>query len=213
MHIDIEPITDTSAVTLPELVGFGNVFTRRVVTRRFAAGRGWYGAAIGPRNNIALDPGAHVLHCGQAIFEGLKAYLRPDGRLGLFRADANAERFNRSAERLAMPPVAPAEFLAAVLALLALEYQWAPRAEGASLYIRPVMIATEATLEVRASRNYLHYIVLCPVGPFFASGFQPVAVRVEEQHVRAAPGGTGAAKMSWSAVVWQARWQHASTVR
>ena len=194
MHIDIETITDTSPVTLPEPLGFGRVFTRRVFTRRYAAGRGWHDAAIGPRSNITLDPGAHILHCGQAIFEGLKAYRRPDGRLGLFRPDANAARFNRSAERLAMPRVEPAEFLAGIEALLALEHHWAPHADGASLYIRPVMLATEATLEVRASRTYLHYVVLSPVGPFFAGGFQPVAVRVEEQHVRAAPGGTGAAK-------------------
>ena len=194
MHIRIDPLADNSPVTLPEPLGFGNVFTRRVFTRRFDAGRGWHDAAIGPRSSFALDPGAHMLHCGQAIFEGTKAYLRPDGRLGLFRPEANAERFNRSAERLAMPGVEPAEFLAAIEALVALERAWAPRGDGASLYIRPVMIATEATLEVRASRTYLHYIVLSPAGPFFASGFQPVAVRVEEQHVRAAPGGTGAVK-------------------
>ena len=194
MHIAIEPSTDNSPVTLPELIGFGNVFTRRVFTRHYAAGRGWYDAAIGPRGSIALDPGAHILHCGQAIFEGLKAYRRPDGRLALFRPDANAARFNQSAKRLAMPQIEASDFLAAIEALVALEHAWAPRSDGASLYIRPVMIATEATLEVRASRSYLHYIVLSPVGPFFTSGFQPVAVRVEEQHVRAAPGGTGAAK-------------------
>lgn len=194
MHIRIDPIADHRPVTLPEPLGFGNVFTRRVFIRRYTAGRGWHDAAIGPRSSIDLDPGAHILHCGQAIFEGTKAYLRPDGRLGLFRAEANAERFNRSAERMAMPGIEPAEFLAGIEALLALEHAWAPRGDGASLYIRPVMIATEATLEVRASRSYLHYVVLSPVGPFFASGFQPVAVRVEEQHVRAAPGGTGAAK-------------------
>jgi branched-chain amino acid aminotransferase len=194
MHIRIDPIADTSPVTLPEPLGFGKVFTRRVFTRHFEAGRGWHDAAIGPGSSIALAPGAHLLHCGQAIFEGTKAYLQPDGRLALFRPEANAERFNRSAERLAMPRVEPAEFVAAIEALLTLEHAWAPRGDGASLYIRPVMVATEATLEVRASRTYLHYIVLSPVGPFFAGGFQPVAVRVEEHHVRAAPGGTGAAK-------------------
>jgi branched-chain amino acid aminotransferase len=194
MHIRIDPLADTSPVTLPEPLGFGKVFTRRVFTRHFEAGRGWHDAAIGPSGSIALDPGAHLLHCGQAIFEGTKAYRQPDGQLALFRPEANAERFNRSAARLAMPGIEPAEFVGAIEALLALEHAWAPRGDGASLYIRPVMVATEATFEVRASRTYLHYIVLSPVGPFFAGGFQPVAVRVEEQHVRAAPGGTGAAK-------------------
>lgn len=194
MHIRIDPIADNGPVVLPEPLAFGRHFTRRAFMRRFDAERGWHDATIGPRGAIDLDPGAQILHCGQGIFEGTKAYVRPDGRIGLFRPDANAERFLRSAERMAMPRFDPAEFVQAIEALVDLERDWAPRADGASLYIRPVMIATESTLEVRASRAYLFYIVLSPAGPFFASGFQPVGVRVEEQHVRAAPGGTGAAK-------------------
>lgn len=194
MPIRIHPIADTSPVVLPEPLGFGRLFTRRMYTRHFEAGRGWLDASIGPYDPIALSPAAQVLHCGQAIFEGTKAYVRPDGRLSLFRPDANAARFNRSAERMAMPSVDPADFVDAIETLVALERDWAPRTEGSSLYIRPVLIATEATIEVRASRSYLHYVVLSPAGPFFAGGFQPVAVRVEEHHVRAAPGGTGEAK-------------------
>lgn len=194
MPIRIHPIADTSPVVLPEPLGFGRLFTRRMYTRHFEAGRGWLEASIGPYDPIALSPAAQVLHCGQAIFEGTKAYVRADGRLGLFRPDANAARFNRSAERMAMPSVDPADFLDAIETLVALERDWAPRSDGSSLYIRPVLIATEATIEVRASRHYLHYVVLSPAGPFFAGGFQPVAVRVEEHHVRAAPGGTGEAK-------------------
>ncbi|MEI7968630.1 MAG: branched-chain amino acid aminotransferase [Betaproteobacteria bacterium] len=194
MQVRILPVPDSGPVCLPEPLGFGRVFTRRMFTRRYAEGQGWMEGIIGPRDALMLDPGAQILHCGQAIFEGTKAYARPDGRLQLFRPDANASRFNQSAERLAMPRVEPAEFVAAIEALVALERDWAPTAEGSSLYIRPVMIATEATLEVRASREFLHYIILSPAGPYFASGFQPVAVRVEEAHIRAAPGGTGAAK-------------------
>lgn len=194
MSIRIQPIADTSPVVLPDPLGFGRLFTRRMYTRHFEAGRGWLDASIGPYDPIVLSPAAQVLHCGQAIFEGTKAYVRPDGRLSLFRPDANAARFNRSAERMAMPSVDPVDFVEAIETLVALERDWAPRSEGSSLYIRPVLIATEATIEVRASRSYLHYVVLSPAGPFFAGGFQPVAVRVEEQHVRAAPGGTGEAK-------------------
>jgi branched-chain amino acid aminotransferase len=194
MPIRIHPMADTSPVVLPEPLGFGRLFTRRMYTRRFEADRGWFDAAIGAYDPLVLSPGAQVLHSGQAIFEGTKAYVRPDGRLGMFRPDANAARFNRSAERLAMPAVDPVEFVDAIETLVALERDWAPRSEGSSLYVRPVMIATEATIEVRASRSYLNYIVLSPAGPFFPGGFQPVSVRVEEDHVRAAPGGTGAAK-------------------
>ena len=194
MPIRIHPIADTSPVVLPEPLGFGRHFTRRMYTRHFEAGHGWLDASIGPYDPIALSPAAQVLHCGQAIFEGTKAYVRADGRLGLFRPDANAARFNRSAERMAMPSVDPVDFVDAIETLVALERDWAPRSEGSSLYIRPVLIATEATIEVRASRSYLHYVVLSPAGPYFAGGFQPVAVRVEEHHVRAAPGGTGEAK-------------------
>lgn len=194
MDIRIEPIADNSPVRLPEPLGFGRYFTRRMFTQRYHADRGWHDATIGPYRPLPLDPGAQALHTGQAIFEGTKAYARPDGRLNLFRPDANAERFNSSARRMAMPALPPENFVAAIEALVRLEQEWAPRAEGSSLYIRPVMIAIEPTFEVRAAREFLHYIVLSPAGPYFASGFEPVAVLVSEDHIRAARGGTGAAK-------------------
>lgn len=194
MDIRIEPLADDGPVTLPSPLGFGRVFTRRILTCRHTADRGWHDAVVGPRQHFPLDPGAQIFHCGQGIFEGTKAYRRPDGRLNLFRPDANAARFNRSAARMGMPAFPEADFVAAIETLVALEHAWTPRADAASLYIRPVMIASEATLEVRASREYLFYIVLTPTDPFFAGGFEPVAVRVEEHHVRAAPGGTGEAK-------------------
>ncbi|MFO1320185.1 MAG: branched-chain amino acid aminotransferase [Burkholderiales bacterium] len=194
MQIRIEPVADAGPVELPDPLGFGRVFTRHMYRRPYRTDRGWGDACIGPLRPITLEPAAQALHSGQAIFEGTKAYLRPDGRLQLFRPEANAERFNRSAERLAMPTLPVDEFVAPIEQLVALDRDWAPRAAGASLYIRPVMMATEPTLEVRAGREFLHTIILSPAGPYFASGFQPVAVRVEEHHVRAAPGGTGAAK-------------------
>lgn len=194
MKIRIEALPPGTGVELPASLPFGRVFTHRMFTRHYDVDAGWKDAAIGPRAPIAVDPASQLLHCGQAIFEGAKAYARPDGRIQLFRPWAHAERFNRSAERVAMPPVDPGDFVQAVEALVALERDWVPRDAGTSLYIRPVLMATEATLEVRASRSFLHYVLLSPVGPFFAGGFQPVAVRVERDHVRAAPGGTGAAK-------------------
>ncbi len=194
MQIRIEPLADESPVVLPDQLGFGRVPTRRILTCRYEAGRGWADAEIGPRQHFVLDPAAQIFHCGQGIFEGTKAYLRPDGRINLFRPDANAARFNRSAARMAMPNFPEADFVTAIETLVALEHAWTPRTDAASLYIRPVMIAAEPTLEVRSSREYIFYVVLTPTGPFFAGGFEPVAVRVEEHHVRAAPGGTGEAK-------------------
>ena len=142
MHIRIEPLADESPVVLPEPLGFGRVPTRRILTCRYEAGRGWADAEIGPRQHFVLDPAAQIFHCGQGIFEGTKAYLRPDGRINLFRPDANAARFNRSAARMAMPNFPEADFVTAIETLVALEHAWTPRTDAASLYIRPVMIAT-----------------------------------------------------------------------
>ncbi len=135
-----------------------------------------------------------VLHYGQEIFEGLKAYRRPDGRINLFRPWENAARFNRSAERMAMAQVDPEEHVEALVELVGLEQDWVPTQPDTSLYIRPTLIATDVGLGVHASHNYLHFIIIGPVGPYFATGFNPVAVYISRDHVRAVRGGTGAAK-------------------
>jgi branched-chain amino acid aminotransferase len=194
MKIRIDALPPGTGVELPASLPFGRVFTHRMFTRHYDGDAGWKEAAIGPRVPIVVDPAAQVLHYGQSIFEGTKAYARADGRIQLFRPGANAQRFARSAERMAMPGVDPDDFVEAIEVLVALERDWVPRDPGASLYIRPVLMATESTLEVRSSRTFLHYVLLSPAGPFFPGGFAPVAVRVERDHVRAAPGGTGAAK-------------------
>jgi branched-chain amino acid aminotransferase len=163
-------------------------------TQRYTPERGWHDAAIGPYRPLVLDPAAQLFHCGQMVFEGTKAYRRPDGHLNLFRVECNAQRFNRSAARLAMPTVDEAAHVEAIVELVRLEHRWTPDEEGAALYVRPVMIALDRTLEVRASREYLHYIILSPVGPYFGAGFEPVSVLVSDQFVRAVRGGTGEAK-------------------
>jgi branched-chain amino acid aminotransferase len=192
--IRIEPLANPRPVHLPPELGFGRVFTNRMFTQRYSADKGWHDAAIGAHRPLDLDPGAQVLHCGQNIFEGTKAYLRPDAALNLFRVDRNMARFNRSAERMAMPAVDPDFHVEAIETLVRLEHEWAPSAPGAALYIRPVMIAAEATLEVRAAANFIHYIILSPVGPYFGSGLKPVSVYISRDHVRAVRGGTGEAK-------------------
>lgn len=192
--IRIDPIARQAPVVLSDTLGFGRQFTSRMFTQSYTSGRGWHEAAIGPYRPLALDPAAEVFHCGQMVFDGTKAYLRPDGNLNLFRPEKNAQRFNASAKRMAMPEVDVEQHVQAIAELVRLEHAWTPRQEGASLYIRPVMIATENSLEVRASRAYLHYIILSPVGPYFAGGFKPVGVYVSDDYVRTVRGGTGEAK-------------------
>ena len=192
--IRIEPIADDGVSTLPAELGFGRVFTARMFTQHYTLERGWQDALIGPYHPLALDPATQIFHCGQMIFEGTKAYRRSDGDVNLFRVSENVERFNRSADRLAMPKVPAAAHIHAITELVRLEQEWIPHQPGAALYIRPVMIATDVTLEVRASRTFLHYIVLSPVSAYFAGGFNPVSVFISHKHVRAVRGGTGEAK-------------------
>ena len=193
-EIRIEPVTEGNPAALPAELGFGLYFTDRMFTRRYDAAHGWHDASIGPWRPLVLDPAAQVFHNGQMIFDGTKAYRRPDGRINLFRVDRNAARFNRSAVRMGMPEV-PADFhVAAIRRLVELEHRWVPSAPHTALYIRPVMIATEKALAVRAPKEFLHYIILSPVAPYFSGGFASVAVYVSDEYVRAVRGGTGEAK-------------------
>ncbi|WP_159983746.1 MULTISPECIES: branched-chain amino acid aminotransferase [unclassified Novosphingobium] len=173
--------------------GFGTNFTDHMVVIEWTEGQGWHDAVIGPRQPIALDPAAAVLHYAQEIFEGLKAYKQADGSISLFRPEANAARFNRSAERLAMPQLPEALFVEAIEKLVALDSAWIPEGEGSSLYLRPFMIATEAFLGVRPAKQYKFIVIASPAGNYFKSGAPAVSIWVSD-YTRAAPGGTGAAK-------------------
>ncbi len=192
--ISIHPLSVSAPAPLPETLGFGRHFTHRMFTQRYSPEQGWHDAAIGPYQPIAIDPAGQVFHCGQAIFEGTKAYPRPDGQFNLFRVDQNAARFNRSAARLSMATVDPEFHIHAISELVKLEQSWMPYQPGSALYIRPVMIATDPTLEVRASKNFLHYIILSPASPYFPTGTKPVRVSISHEYVRAVRGGTGEAK-------------------
>jgi branched-chain amino acid aminotransferase len=192
--ITIEPLASPRPAQLPAELGFGRYFTNRMFTQRWTAEKGWHDATIGAYRPLELDPAAQILHCGQNIFEGTKAYLRPDGRVNLFRVDRNMARFNRSAKRMSMPEIDPAAHIEAIESLVKLEHDWIPTTPGSALYIRPVMIASEPTLEVRTARSFLHYIILSPVGPYFGSGLKPVSVYISHDYVRAVRGGTGEAK-------------------
>jgi len=195
MDLKILPLTNAKPrPTDDNQLGFGKLFTDRMLVMDYAAGTGWHSARIQPYGPFSLDPACAVLHYAQEIFEGLKAFRRDDGRIALFRAMDNVRRFNRSAARMCMPEVDEAFFLDAIRQLVRLEADWVPHSAGTSLYIRPTMIATDPYLGVKPSDTYLCYVILSPVGAYYKGGFSPVKIWISDEYVRASLGGTGEAK-------------------
>lgn len=173
---------------------FGKIFTDRMFMMKYTAKSGWADAVIKKYGNLSLSPAALVLHYAQEIFEGLKAYTRVDGRIGLFRAADNFARMNRSAEKLCLPQLDIPFVHQALRELITLEKSWVPQQEGASLYIRPTMFGMDPYVGLRAAEEALFYMILSPVGMYYANGFKPTKIMVEEDCVRAVRGGLGAAK-------------------
>ena len=191
------PTSDEDRREILAAPGFGQHFTDYMVSITYTAGTGWHEATVEPYGPIQLDPAAMVLHYGQAIFEGLKVYRQPDGGLATFRVEANAERLNTSAERLAMPALPTELFVRSITELLDLDHAWVPAAGGEdALYLRPFMFSTEAGLGVRPAAEYKYLLIASPAGAYFPRGVKPVSVWLSTEYVRAAPGGTGAAKFA-----------------
>jgi branched-chain amino acid aminotransferase len=177
----------------PLKLPFGRNFTDYMFSMDHA-GAGWQNPCIKPYQPLVLQPSANVFHYSQEVFEGQKAYRSKKNEILLFRPRENARRLNRSLQRLCMPEIPEEMFLEAECELLKLEKRWVPGQKGASLYIRPTVIGTEAALGVKPSSEYLFYIILSPVGPYFKEGFDPVSLWVSETYSRAGSGGTGEAK-------------------
>lgn len=194
MDIQLNLVPPTERKPIPTQLAFGQNFTDHMFWQTYTAERGWHGAEVGPYHPLTLDPSALVLHYAQEIFEGTKAYRRPDGRVNLFRPWENAKRFNSSAERMSMAQVDVEEHVAAIAKLVEVDQAWVPNADGSSLYIRPTMIATEAAIGVKASQEYLHFVITCPVGNYYPQGMAAVPVYISDEYRRAVKGGTGAAK-------------------
>ena len=194
MAIPVERTNHPRPRPRPDELGFGRWFTDHLFRMDFEEGRGWHGARIVPYGPISLDPAASALHYGQALFEGLKAFPRPGGAAALFRPRDHAARLDATARRLAMPEVGVDPLLEGVRALLREDADWMPTAPGTSIYLRPVMFATEPFLGVRPARTYTLLVIASPVAGYFSGPPRPLRIRVEAVRSRAAPGGIGGAK-------------------
>jgi branched-chain amino acid aminotransferase len=175
-------------------LAFGVAFTDHVFNMDYGPDRGWHDPRIEPYGPLPIEPATMLLHYAQMIFDGHKAYRTPTGAIQLFRPQAHLARLNRSAWRMCIPEIDEAFVLDAMKQLITLEQSWVPTAPDTALYIRPMILAMDRCLGVRASNTYRLCIFLSPVGPYFVEGFKPVKIWVSKEHVRAFPGGLGEAK-------------------
>ena len=175
-------------------LGFGKKFTDHMFVMDYTEGEGWHDARIVPYAPFPLDPATVVFHYAQEIFEGMKAYRTADDTIQLFRPDCNAKRMQDSADRLCIPKIPVEDYIQAVEALVDVDRDWVPHADGASLYIRPFVFANDVGLGVHASKHYIFCIICAPSGAYYAEGINPVRIYVEDEYIRAAPGLTGFTK-------------------
>ena len=173
---------------------FGDRFTDHMAHARWRQGEGWGDYGVIPYGNLSLSPATAVLHYGQEIFEGIKAYRHDDGSVWTFRPRYNAARLNASARRLALPELAEEDFVASLVDLVRADAAWVPSGEGESLYLRPFAFASEAFLGVRPSKVVDYYVIASPSGSYFTHGLEPISIWVTTEYHRAGRGGTGAAK-------------------
>lgn len=178
----------------PAKLLFGKTFTDHMFLMDYHTGQGWHDPRIVPYGPFTLDPSTMVFHYAQEVFEGMKAYRTPDGSIQLFRPADNIRRMNDSCERMCIPKIPEDLVLEALKTFVRLEQDWVPDQFGTSLYIRPFIIATDASLGVHASHSYIFCIIACPVGSYYAEGINPVRIYVENDDVRAVKGGTGYTK-------------------
>lgn len=195
LDIKFNPIAEPKAKPEDETkLGFGHIFTDHMFVMNYDKGEGWHDARIVPYGEISLSPAAMCLHYGQEIFEGLKAYRTADGSVQLFRPEENFKRMNNSAKRMVIPEIDEEFMLEALKKLISIEKDWVPHTEGASLYIRPFIFATDPYVGVKPADHYLFMIILSPSGAYYSTGLNPVKIYVEKNYVRAVRGGTGFAK-------------------
>ncbi|WP_329363305.1 branched-chain amino acid aminotransferase [Streptomyces sp. NBC_01483] len=180
----------------PVRAPFGELFTHHMVTAGWTAESGWAPLRLRPFDSLPMSPAMVGLHYSQVVFEGLKAYRRDHGVIEVFRPTDHAARLNRSAQRLAMPPLPEDKFLTAIDLLVAADQECLSADPGLSLYLRPLLYASEANLALRPAREYTFVLIAFVTGGFFSDKPSPVTVWVNRDYPRAAPGGTGGVKFA-----------------
>ncbi len=194
MNIRIEKNPHHGTLPPADQLGFGTVFTDHMFIMDYTEEQGWHDARVVLYGPIQVSPAASVLHYGTEVFEGLKAYRRPDGGVQLFRPWENVARLNRSCERLGLPQIDPDDGLQAIKTVVEVDQDWVPSDPGTSLYIRPFLFSTDPTLALHGVHEAMFVVILSPSGSYFKDGLTPVPIMVETEDVRAVRGGTGEAK-------------------
>lgn len=189
--IKITPVSESRVKNVDfNNLPFGQLFSDHIFVADYIDGK-WQNAEIKPFDNLSMHPASNVLHYGQAIFEGMKAFKTHDGKPVIFRLDEHAKRFNTSARRMCMAEVPTELFEDAIKQLVSLDRDWIPTSEGSALYLRPFMIGTDGFLGVKPSSTFKFMVFCCPVGPYYP---KPVNLLTADKYVRAVKGGVGEAK-------------------
>lgn len=209
-QISVHRTTQLKPRPAEDQLSFGRAFTDHMFMLDYDPGQGWHDPRVVPYQPLALDPATCVLHYAQSIFDGMKAFRGGDGVVRLFRPAAHAARINRSCERLCIPQIDPDLLERSFSAAVAADRDWVPSFPGTSLYIRPTIISTETFLGVRPSTTYLYYVIMSPVGAYYAEGLDPVKILATDTYVRAVQGGLGAAKTAgnYAASIYAAEQAH-----
>lgn len=194
LEVSVSRSTQLKPLPKPDELFFGRHFTDHWFQSFYSEGDGWQRSAILPYGKSPLDPAASVLHYGQALFEGMKAFAQPDESISLFRPDFNYRRLVRGAERLCLVPPSQELFMTSLSRLISLDARWVPKEKGQALYLRPTLAGIEPFLGVRPAKEIIYFVILSPVGSYFNSMSGHIKIWVEEKELRAVPGGLGDVK-------------------
>lgn len=193
-NLTIKQTNSPKRIPREDEIGFGKFFTDHIFIMDYDPEHGWHNPTIQPYSSLPIEPGNITFHYGQTVFDGLKCYYGIDGKIRFFRVRDYLQRFRNSAQKMCIPEFDVDELIDYLTELILLDKAWVPKKEGTALYIRPLIIAWDNALGVRSSYTYRMFIILSPVGSYYAEGFNPVKILVEETYSRTAPGGLGSCK-------------------
>lgn len=193
-NLTIKQTNSPKRIPREDEIGFGKFFTDHIFIMDYDPEQGWHNPTIQPYSSLPIEPGNITFHYGQTVFDGLKCYYGIDGKIRFFRVRDYLQRFRNSAQKMCIPEFDVDELVDYLTELILLDKAWVPKKEGTALYIRPLIIAWDNALGVRSSYTYRMFIILSPVGSYYAEGFNPVKILVEETYSRTAPGGLGSCK-------------------